>query len=1014
MQRTHLLRRLSVLTAALALGGQAAGAGGGWTYAPLEPGQIHELRAAIAEMKTNPRGPYLRIRWFCEDGTVLPPGSLACRDHGGGHQHAEMRPEIARLSAWGFHFGTILRTLSLEDLLDEANSGYRLHELVVQDFLERSDDGWIVRRARYYRGARQAEDELVRGRELLEGLLGDARWRRFNLLDASLLVAAIPHGQPGAPGARMRSLALEIARLDPGFEPLRVKIHSMPGPPDLAAARAYRERRGADLLPEVRALLDELVAEIETAYMVAIDLQRWRQLAGSVASTALAGRVHEVADALPEASPRGRIHLLAELLGEARTLLEGDLGDARSAGTRALAILDTARHASALLFAETTAWLSSAPVGPRSELLRTVIDLVTAAYGTGWLSRRELEALQEMAAPLLASGDSSITRAEYLRAVRYLAGAVDWGTAALQQRFGTVLERYAPVEPLALRFRDDVVRDSILLPLSALCQTLAADAAEALGVSHRIFESEVRTGVLALNPGFATGTLHVLDDAGRIEDLDPDGIYVLPETPADLGPVAGILTLEQASRLSHVQLLARELGIPNAAIAPALVPLLREHQGERVVYAVTAAGFVVLDDSPSPEPARPAAASEEPASLLAIDEDRLDLSVRELRRLEDVDVDDSGRIVGPKAANLGHLHGLFPDRVAPGLVIPFGVFRAHIDRDLDGDGRTLHEEIVALFRDERAELAAGEPPASVRARVLERLASIRNRIAAMTLLPGFRAELETMTADRFGPAGSYGVFVRSDTNVEDLAGFSGAGLNLTVMNVIGAGPLIQAIRDVWASPFRERSYLWRQRLLRNAEAVYPSVVLLQSVPSEASGVLVTADITGTADLAAHAEPAATWTVTVAEGVGGVVEGEAAETLLIPAEPGSERGPTLLSSARAVWRKVLGEGASGGMARLPARGDEPLLTPHRIDDLRVVVREIVRRYPRPGGRAGPPPIWDIEFGFIGDRTALFQIRPFVIAAGPSPPDAVAPLERRTLESASLPIDLSQPVIVGGQP
>ncbi len=31
------------------------------------------LRDWVAEMKTAPRGPFEQIRWFCADGTVLPP-----------------------------------------------------------------------------------------------------------------------------------------------------------------------------------------------------------------------------------------------------------------------------------------------------------------------------------------------------------------------------------------------------------------------------------------------------------------------------------------------------------------------------------------------------------------------------------------------------------------------------------------------------------------------------------------------------------------------------------------------------------------------------------------------------------------------------------------------------------------------------------------------------------------------------------------------------------------------------
>ena len=43
--------------------------------------------------------------------------------------------------------------------------------------------------------------------------------------------------------------------------------------------------------------------------------------------------------------------------------------------------------------------------------------------------------------------------------------------------------------------------------------------------------------------------------------------------------------------------------------------------------------------------------------------------------------------------------------------------------------------------------------------------------------------------------------MRSDTNVEDLPGFTGAGLNLTVFNIVGFDNIVKAISEVWASPY---------------------------------------------------------------------------------------------------------------------------------------------------------------------------------------------------------------------
>lgn len=1011
-----LVRLLTLTLAALLMAGSVAA---DWTYRPLSAEQISELRNAIAEMKANPRGPWLRIRWFCNDGSVLPPEPFACRGHGGGHQYAQMRPEIERFADWGFHFGTIYRAMSAEDFLDRANSGYRLQELVLQDYLEGVDNGWILREARYYRGARQAEDEEVRGRELLEILLSDGEWRRAHPLLATQLAGVVPHGALGVPGAGMRELATRIAEQDPRFQSLRVKIHSSPGPGDLAAVQEFGRNNRSRLSEETAELLAQLVAELEQAYRVEVDAERWESIAAALRGTSLETPARGLASTLSRSEPRERLALLGGFLAHARDAFNGDLGTGRAAGRTALDLLDAIHYAGAVAFAEATRWIQLEPAATRAELLQTALDLVDAAYGTGWLTGREREALRAATTDLLAL--SSPTGARYLQTVRYLAGAADWGLAALTQSFGPALERYAAVEPLGKRFPDDTVRGSLMLPLASLMEELGADATEALDMTHVVFGQETSSGVLALNPGLALGRLRVIEDETDLASLDPTGIYVLPETPADLGRVAGILTLDQGSRLSHVQLLARGLGIPNAMIESRLLPALRQRDGQLVRYAVSRAGAVALAESETVSEAPTGSEATAPPQTVVtvpppedgvrntfrVDTDRLDLSQRSVIRLSEVDVDDSGRTVGPKAANLGRLHSLFPDRVEPGLVIPFGVFRAHVERDLDGDGRSLHQEIVDIFREEREAEAAGEDPDAIQSRVLARLETLRARIRNMRMLPEFRAELEAAMATAFGPPGSYGVFVRSDTNVEDLPNFSGAGLNLTVMNVIGTESVISAIKEVWASPFTQRSYVWRQRLIRNPEAVYPSIVLLKSVPSEASGVLVTADI-AEVDFEDSAPDEGIWTVTLAQGVGAVVDGGAAETVLLPATEVGGRRPVLLSSARAIWAKRLISSGGGGIERIPVVGAETLLTPARIDDLRLVVREILERYPRPRGEVGERQPWDIEFGFIGNRTILFQIRPFITGRAETANDLLQALDRRVVEVSRRPIDLSHRV------
>ena len=97
---------------------------------------------------------------------------------------------------------------------------------------------------------------------------------------------------------------------------------------------------------------------------------------------------------------------------------------------------------------------------------------------------------------------------------------------------------------------------------------------------------------------------------------------------------------------------------------------------------------------------------------------------------------------------------------------------------------------------------------------------------------------------------------------------------------------------------------WRSRILKSSANVYPSVLLLRSVPSDKSGVIATVNLdTGEDDI----------TVNVSEGVSAVVDGGIAESLLLKPD-GTVR---LLEQARGTYRKALKTG--GDFENVPGIG-----------------------------------------------------------------------------------------------
>jgi phosphoenolpyruvate synthase/pyruvate phosphate dikinase len=206
-----------------------------------------------------------------------------------------------------------------------------------------------------------------------------------------------------------------------------------------------------------------------------------------------------------------------------------------------------------------------------------------------------------------------------------------------------------------------------------------------------------------------------------------------------------------------------------------------------------------------------------------------------------------------------------------------------------------------------------------------------------------------------------GCFVRSDTNVEDQDNFNGAGLNLTLFNLKSLDGIYQGLKEVWSSPFTYRSFSWRQTLIDEPLWVLPSVVILESIPSEKSGVLVTADI-DTGDQSKML-------IATSEGVGGAVDGTPAETLLWSGDE-----VELVTQFKSHYRRLLTP--DGGSEIVPATGSDYVLSPEEVAKLTAAAQKISQSLEPARDPSGNPRAWDIEFGFAEGKLWLFQVRPFI--------------------------------------
>jgi hypothetical protein len=909
-------------------------------------------RQWIAEMKQAPRGPFRRLRWFCNDGTVHPPKPYPCGERGGGHQHGEWNDKTAQLRASGYKIANLLAGVDIKKLTAEPDFLDIYAQILIEKYLIAADDGWILRRALFYRGAIQEEDERDGARALLLELVGNKVWLQTRYPALRIGTRLLPHGQESASAQKVRQVSKALSEQDAAFMSIRVKIHGAPEASDAQRVRDYAANVSDSTLKAKYAALAEEIEQVyntgpltDLLHKHAVFFSDNAELQTILQKTAQAYRASAAADR--------RYTAAARLLGELRDALPR----MRSTSAR-LRVLDLSLLVEADAFRSSVELRRQLPQASRRQRVHWLAAGVEAAYGTGMINARERSELRKSLTNLTPG---SVPLATYQHVLTYLGRVPGWGTQGLRFHFYASMQTLNQIEPLAHLFIQDQLRGSPLFFFSHVLDSLLRDANRLSGVRHKLFGNEIGVGFRALNPGLARGVLHAKPDLNHIEALETDGIYLLPETVSELPPVAGILTAGEGNPLSHVQLLARNLGIPNVGVNEALLPQLRQQDGKRVVLAVSPAGLVQLEADGSRWNHIFGQGSVQQEILIKPDLAKLDLSVQRIVNLDDLRASDSGRTVGPKAAKLGELRHHYPEAVSRGLAIPFGVFRQEIlARPYKATGQTLftwmtaqYDRMQALPDDSAEHLAFTE-----RFR-----ADLYDAILHATPSRAFKEQLRDALRTTFGSDAVPGLFVRSDTNVEDLPGFTGAGLNLTLPNVVGFDNLVMAISRVWASPFTARAFAWRQSLMADPEHVYTSILLLESVPVDKSGVLVTQDIdTGDRQVLS---------VAVNEGVGGAVDGQAAESLRIDQRNGSVR---LLASATAVWRRVPTE--QGGVAKLPVSGSETVLQPNEIKQLITLVQELPTRFPTLTDAQGNPAPADIEFGFLAAKLRLFQIRPFL--------------------------------------
>ena len=910
------------------------------------------IKDIIAAYKKDIRGPYYRIKWFCKDGSIREPRDPCPDAIGGGIQHASFKESALDLRKTNhLFFAEILASVNPKDFLDLENNYSRLKQYQIGQYLYGIDNGWVLRKGQYYRGSVQSEDEEAWGKKFYETALKNDDFLNANYYLIRQSLKDIPHNGDSNVAQLMRSESKVLAEDIADFMDIRIKIHGNPQKSDIKLVEKYMSENASKISSKNKKTFDSLLETMKEFY-APLD---YKTIANELSKISDNNKkLEQLKDfVLVDKSNLSAKHIVITLT-ENLEQLRNNITVFKNSTDR-LSLLDLTNQLEKILLIETQNWQ---PETLAETILKTE-TLTCASYATGLLEAWEFNLIKSVFDTSL--NKEKVTLKELNALVTNAGRIVEWSTSLVKANYQEVVNEYAAFEPLAYGFVDDRIRNSITLNLGETVSKLTGFAAKVSKLNNNVMNLANQGTIRGLNPGYAFGKLIVVAGNPDNVEVNTNNIYIFQKPPSDLKPVAGIMTVSEGNLVSHVQLLARNLGIPNAALSNDNLKALEKYSNKNVFYAVSNKGNVILklENEMTPAEVKLFDTKERTTNMITVPTNKLKLDVSKIINMRDVRATDSGILCGPKAATLGELKHLFPKEVVEGIIIPFGIFKTHMNKQMPNKNKTYWEFLNTTFAKAKTLKENNTSEVAIEQFLISSLDELHRAILKIDLDSSFISDLKSNFKSVFGDAiGNVPVFLRSDTNMEDLEEFTGAGLNLTLFNILKEDKIIQGIKQVWASAYTERSFKWRQQYLLNPENVYPSILIIPSVDVEYSGVMITKGINEglEKDL----------TVAFSRGAGGAVDGQSAETRLITAN-----GNVLLSPAR--QPDYIRLPLTGSTKKYYTNFNTPILNASNIYDIRKLAFDIRSKIDK---KSEENHAYDVEFGFKNNKLWLFQIRPFV--------------------------------------
>lgn len=521
---------------------------------------------------------------------------------------------------------------------------------------------------------------------------------------------------------------------------------------------------------------------------------------------------------------------------------------------------------------------------------------------------------------------------------RFMLGTVAYQTPL--QRWTFEFWEGDLISAAQIKTASEVINKSFFQPVAFKPNSTRQDEVSA-GVEglERVLQSDIarEQEYEPLNLARGLGRIHIIEKLDDHVEIGSNEILVLNEVPIHLPPVAGVIVARPSTPLSHINLLVKGWGVPNAYIKNAH-QLLKEYDGwwvsfetKRDTYTITRADLDQVREYQKRMAARP-----------DLVRPRSDLRVSRIATLRQQRARDVVAY-GGKSANLGEMM----QAQLPGIIIPSGFTIPFFYYDQFILENKLDEPIDAMMNDQKFV----HDPAYRRTRLTE----LRERIQRGAV--NDRLSRSVLSIVRAQYAGK-GLFARSSSNAEDLPNFSGAGLHSSVPNVKGDRELIEAIKTVWASLWNFEAYEARERAGIDHSRVYMAVLLQEGINADSAGVMLTTD-------PYDRENKDAYYISAKRGLGiKVVEGKrVAEQIIFRPQTN-----TIQVLTRSAEDSLLTFDENGGVKEISISGERAVLTDEMVRKLVKAAQSIKRVF---GGKDQ-----DIEWIYMGGRIYIVQARPFV--------------------------------------